>query len=383
MDFEKIIEYFTRWKDQGLLNEHQSLHVHANYTSLVLFILLMLFVPFLLSFLLKEWMCMLFSFIIVCFILGYIFFTKPLNCYLMKDGLEYQTLLFKKKKRISFLDLQSVLIYKNVMQFQFDNDSISIGSSWIHYKEIIPFVKDAFPSICTEYDNEESKTKYNDEIEFIHSIRTETSELFQLYKLYYLVVKDGKYEEEGLKFLKEIFRNKYLRSIDEAIILFENKVSNYDENKTPNYRVICNLIIESKKMRYDQRLDLLNGLFEVAYKANRLSKDRLLILREIARFLLINEYDRISLEYMYGYDKLFDPQFNMMADKLEDAYKVLALSETASNQQIKSNYRCLAKKYHPDKLTMSNSEEEKSYAEAKFRAITEAYELLCKVRDIK
>lgn len=383
MDFEKIIEYFTRWKDQGLLNEHQSLHVHANYTSLVLFILLMLFVPFLLSFLLKEWMCMLFSFIIVCFILGYIFCTKPLNCFLMKDGLEYQTLLFKKKKRISFLDLQSVLIYKNVMQFQFDNDSISIGSSWIHYKEIIPFVKDAFPSICTEYDNEESKTKYNDEIEFIHSIRTETSELFQLYKLYYLVVKDGKYEEEGLKFLKEIFRNKYLRSIDEAIILFENKVSNYDENKTPNYRVICNLIIESKKMRYDQRLDLLNGLFEVAYKANRLSKDRLLILREIARFLLINEYDRVSLEYMYGYDKLFDPQFNMMADKLEDAYKVLALSETASNQQIKSNYRCLAKKYHPDKLTMSNSEEEKSYAEAKFRAITEAYELLCKVRDIK
>lgn len=136
-------------------------------------------------------------------------------------------------------------------------------------------------------------------------------------------------------------------------------------------------------MRYDQRLDLLNGLFEVAYKANRLSKDRLLILREIARFLLINEYDRVSLEYMYGYDKLFDPQFNMMADKLEDAYKVLALSETASNQQIKSNYRCLAKKYHPDKLTVSNSEEEKIYAEAKFRAITEAYELLCKVRDIK
>ena len=57
-----------------------------------------------------------------------------------------------------------------------------------------------------------------------------------------------------------------------------------------------------------------------------------------------------------------------MADK-RDYYEVLGISKSASEQDIKRAYRNLAKKYHPD----VNKE---AGAEAKFKEINEAYEVL-------
>ena len=58
-----------------------------------------------------------------------------------------------------------------------------------------------------------------------------------------------------------------------------------------------------------------------------------------------------------------------MADK-RDYYEVLGLSKSASAEEIKKAYRTLAKKYHPD---MNPGDKE---AEAKFKEVNEAYEVL-------
>ena len=60
-----------------------------------------------------------------------------------------------------------------------------------------------------------------------------------------------------------------------------------------------------------------------------------------------------------------------MAESKRDYYEVLGVSKGASADEIKKAYRSLAKKYHPD-LHPDNREE----AEAKFKEISEAYEVL-------
>ena len=54
-----------------------------------------------------------------------------------------------------------------------------------------------------------------------------------------------------------------------------------------------------------------------------------------------------------------------------DYYEVLGVERSASPEEIKKAYRSLAKKYHPDVST-----ESKEVAEAKFKEISEAYEVL-------
>lgn len=54
-----------------------------------------------------------------------------------------------------------------------------------------------------------------------------------------------------------------------------------------------------------------------------------------------------------------------------DFYKVLNLSKDASLQDIRKSYKELVKKWHPDKHPPSSKLE----AEARFKAITQAYEV--------
>ena len=55
---------------------------------------------------------------------------------------------------------------------------------------------------------------------------------------------------------------------------------------------------------------------------------------------------------------------------LRDYYEILNISKDASQNEIKSSFRTLAKKYHPD-LNPDDKE-----AEQKFKEINEAYEVL-------
>ena len=63
-----------------------------------------------------------------------------------------------------------------------------------------------------------------------------------------------------------------------------------------------------------------------------------------------------------------------MAEK-RDYYEVLGVSKTASEAEIKSAYKKMAIKYHPDRQT-GKSDAEKKEAEEKFKEATEAYSVL-------
>ena len=59
----------------------------------------------------------------------------------------------------------------------------------------------------------------------------------------------------------------------------------------------------------------------------------------------------------------------------KDYYNILGIDKNASADEIKSAYRRLAKKYHPD-VYATAGEEEKKNAEAKFKEVQHAYEVL-------
>src|SRR5687768_2643154 len=61
----------------------------------------------------------------------------------------------------------------------------------------------------------------------------------------------------------------------------------------------------------------------------------------------------------------------MPSQTRRDFYEVLALSRTATQEEIKSAYRKAALKWHPDR-----NPDKKEAAEAKFREASEAYSVL-------
>jgi len=58
-----------------------------------------------------------------------------------------------------------------------------------------------------------------------------------------------------------------------------------------------------------------------------------------------------------------------------DYYEVLGVSRNASDTDIKSAFRKLSRKWHPD-LQSGKSDSEKKEAEEKFKEVAEAYEVL-------
>jgi len=80
--------------------------------------------------------------------------------------------------------------------------------------------------------------------------------------------------------------------------------------------------------------------------------------------------DEISFERT-GKDKLSDEEFrkSLLSENLSDYYAILQVSKDASQDEIKKQFRSLAKKWHPDKKQSNDAEE-------KMAQINMAYEVL-------
>lgn len=122
-------------------------------------------------------------------------------------------------------------------------------------------------------------------------------------------------------------------------------------------------------MNYSQRLQLFHYLAGIANADGDFCKQEKDVLEAIASAIRLNSPDATSVISMYYKDS-------------NSAYAVLEISPSATNDEVKSAYRRMAMKNHPDKVATLGPEVQKA-AEEKFRKIQEAYETIKRERGIQ
>lgn len=110
---------------------------------------------------------------------------------------------------------------------------------------------------------------------------------------------------------------------------------------------------------YDSRINILHFLFGVANADDFLNAKEAKVIHRISVYLGINENDFRSLKR------------NFLSE--HNPYRILEIEEEANFIQVKTAYRRMVLKYHPDKRDENISLEE---ANQKFREIQRAFEAL-------
>lgn len=120
------------------------------------------------------------------------------------------------------------------------------------------------------------------------------------------------------------------------------------------------------RMDYSSRLQLMHFLYGIAKADQHIDYRETKLIDHISVLLGINDSDRSSIKSMF-------------VEETDTAYKVLGIDKDASDYQVKSAYRRMANKYHPDKVAYLG-EEFKEAASEKFQKVNEAYEKIKKER---
>lgn len=180
-----------------------------------------------------------------------------------------------------------------------------------------------------------------------------------------IIKADGTVKASELATVRRILNANFGRQeTDDAMNILDRLLSqNIDETEVA--RQI------DRNMNYSSKLELLHILFQIAYADGEVNPQELALLQRIAGIFGIShiDFDAIRAPYTRQSDSTW-------------AYKALGIEPSATDDEIKSAYRKMAMRYHPDKLA-GLGEDVKKAGEEKFRAVKDAYDYLKKERGIK
>jgi len=173
---------------------------------------------------------------------------------------------------------------------------------------------------------------------------------------------DGKVDERELNFVRSQFVGMYGKDrANKAFQLFKGMMK-----KQVSSRQVCIQI--RQHMPHSSRLQLIHFLFGIAKADENVSDIEVDEIRKIAGYLYVNQYDFESIKAMFYKSS-------------DSAYKILEVETSVTDSELKTAYRKMVKKYHPDKLIGLGDEHLKG-AKEKFQRIQEAYEAIKKERGI-
>ena len=173
---------------------------------------------------------------------------------------------------------------------------------------------------------------------------------------------DGKTLQSELDYVKAFVRRNFGEAAEAESVRLLDELSRQQVNIYEVGRQIA------ANMNYSQRLQLFHYLAGIANADGEFSRPEKDVLESIASAIGLNAADASSVIAMYYRDT-------------DSAYAVLEISPSATDEEVKSAYRRMAMKNHPDKVATLGPDVQKA-AEEKFRRIQEAYETIKKQRGI-
>jgi DnaJ like chaperone protein len=174
---------------------------------------------------------------------------------------------------------------------------------------------------------------------------------------------DGSVKQQELQFVRNFFITNYGSQMASTIFEKFNEEVKKERQNIPELTQIFN-----QRAPYETRLQILHFLFGVANADGSISQTELSKVEQIAAALGIRPSDMESIKAMF-------------VKATDSAYKILEISSSASDDEVKKAYRTMAKKYHPDKLQSKDPALIKG-AQEKFLKVQEAYEAIQKERGL-
>ena len=192
----------------------------------------------------------------------------------------------------------------------------------------------------------------------------------------YVIKADGKVMHSEMEYVRNMLRmnfgNQAVVEGDEILKKLFERQKQMDAQRPGSYKQTvyesCRQIYHN--MSYEQRLQLLAFLCEIARADGNVPKSEIEALRWLASSLGLNAKEVDSMLNL-----------NSGAISLEAAYKVLEISPDATDDAVRKAYRKLALKHHPDKVATLGEDVRKA-AEKKFQEINAAKDLIFKSRGI-
>lgn len=174
---------------------------------------------------------------------------------------------------------------------------------------------------------------------------------------------DGRTLQPELDYVKDFIRRNFgEQAIEDALKILDELATKQVNIFTVGAQIATN-------MNYSQRLQLFHYLVELANADGEFCKQEKSVLESIAAAIRLTDADAASVIAMFY-------------KAPESAYAVLEISPDATDDEVKSAYRRMAMKFHPDKVATLGPDVQKS-AEEKFRKIQTAYETIKKQRGIR
>ncbi len=174
---------------------------------------------------------------------------------------------------------------------------------------------------------------------------------------------DGSVRKSELDFVKQFYIRNFGETTARQYIKMLGEILKKDFNVIDVSRQI------GRYMDYSARLQLMHYLFGIALADGKADPVEVNLIEQVAAAMGLGASDFQSIKAMFVKDT-------------GNAYRILGVASTATNEEVKTAYRNMAKRYHPDKVSHLG-EDVKKAAEEKFQKVNDAYETIKKERGFK